>query len=51
MTITWKDLAHNLTKAHPRVLDDDEELSEPGSFFNLFEFEKDHMEVSRVPPQ
>jgi len=43
--ITWKDDAHNLTKAHPRVLDEGDELSEPGSFFNLFEFKKDHMEL------
>lgn len=44
--IHWKDDAHNLTKIHPRVFDDGDELSEPGSFFNLFEVAKDHMEVS-----
>jgi len=43
--INWKDDAHNLTKAHPRLLDDKHELSEPGSFFNLFEVKKDHMEL------
>jgi len=43
--INWRDDAHNLTKAHPRILDDDDELSEPGSFFNFFEVAKDHMEL------
>jgi len=43
--IHWKDDAHNLTKAHPRLLDDDDELSEPGSFFNLFEVERDPMDL------
>jgi len=43
--VTWKDDTHNLTKAHPRVLDDDDEISEPGSFFNFFEAAKDHMEL------
>jgi len=44
--INWKDNAHNLTKTNPLVLDQDGELSEPGSFFNLFEVAKDHMDVS-----
>jgi len=43
--IHWKDDVHNLTKAHPQVLDDGGELSEPGSFFNLFEVPKDHVEL------
>jgi len=46
--IHWKDDAHNLTKAHPLVLHDDGELSEPGSFFNLFEVETDHMDLGVV---
>lgn len=46
--IHWKDDAHNLTKAHPQVLDEDGELSEPGSFFNWFEVAKDPMEVSCI---
>jgi len=43
--ITWKDDAHNLTKAHPQVFDEDDGLAEPGSFFNFFEVAKDHMEL------
>lgn len=43
--IKWKDNAHNLTKTNPLVLDQDGELSEPGSFFNLFEVAKDHMDL------
>jgi len=49
MKISWKDDAHNLTKAYPLLTDEDGEMSEPGSIFNLFEVQKDHMEVSRVP--
>ena len=48
--ITWKDDAHNLTKAFPQVFDDDD-LSELGSFFNLFEVGKDHADVSRISSQ
>ena len=48
--INWKDATHNLTKAYPRVLDEDDDLTEPGSFFNFFEVAKDHLDVSRIPP-
>jgi len=46
--ISWKDDAHNLTKTHPRISDDDDEISEPGSFFNFFESKKDHMDMGVI---
>lgn len=46
--ISWKSDKVNLTKIHPRLLDEDPEtfeLVEPGSIFNLFETESDPFEV------
>lgn len=42
--INWKDESKNLVKLHPRVMDDDD-VSEPGSFFNFFEIAKDDFEL------
>lgn len=45
--IDWKDEAKNLTKLHPRVTDEDDDLpSEGGSFFNFFEVAQDPFDVS-----
>ncbi len=45
--IDWKDEAKNLTKLHPRVVDEDDDLpSEGGSFFNFFEVAQDPFDVS-----
>lgn len=40
--IEWKDATKNLTKLHPRIFDpeDDTDVQEPGSFFNIFESTK-----------
>lgn len=43
--INWKSDAVNLTKQHPRVLEDGD-ISEPGSFFNFFEGKDDPFDVS-----
>lgn len=45
--VEWKDEAKNLTKLHPRVLDDDGDdiPAEGGSFFNFFEMGSDPFEV------
>ena len=45
--INWKDDAHNLTKLHPRVKDEDGDdmPAEGGSFFNLFEEAEDPFDV------
>lgn len=47
MKIDWKDESKNLTKLHPSILDDGDDIpAEAGSFFNLFEQEKDSFDVS-----
>lgn len=40
--IEWKDATKNLTKLYPRIFDpeDDTDVQEPGSFFNIFESTK-----------
>ncbi|KAI0728564.1 hypothetical protein C8Q72DRAFT_833240 [Fomitopsis betulina] len=45
--INWKDDAHNLTKLHPRVQDEDGDdmPTEGGSFFNLFEDAEDPFDL------
>ncbi|OJT04763.1 Nucleosome assembly protein 1-like 4 [Trametes pubescens] len=44
--IDWKDEAKNLTKLHPRVVDEDDDLpSEGGSFFNFFEVAQDPFDI------
>ena len=44
--IDWKDDSKNLTKLHPLVNDDDDDLpSEGGSFFNFFEVAQDPFDV------
>lgn len=45
--IDWKEDSKNLTKLHPRALDDleDELPAEPGSFFNFFEAADDPFSV------
>ncbi|KAI0651556.1 hypothetical protein C8Q79DRAFT_933983 [Trametes meyenii] len=44
--IDWKDDSKNLTKLHPRVTDEDDDLpSEGGSFFNFFEVADDPFDV------
>ncbi|KAI0823044.1 hypothetical protein BC628DRAFT_1409387 [Trametes gibbosa] len=46
MKIDWKDEAKNLTKLHPRVVDQDDDLpSEGGSFFNFFEVGDDPFDI------
>lgn len=42
--ISWKSDAVNLSKLHPDTVEDDE-IVEPGSFFNYFEREGDFYEV------
>ncbi|KZT44487.1 hypothetical protein SISSUDRAFT_995916 [Sistotremastrum suecicum HHB10207 ss-3] len=50
ITITWKTDSKNLTKLHPRVADDEDDMpAEPGSFFNFFTVAEDPFEVSRSP--
>ncbi|OSX67834.1 hypothetical protein POSPLADRAFT_1072573 [Postia placenta MAD-698-R-SB12] len=48
--VEWKDEARNLTKLHPRVLDDDGDdiPAEGGSFFNFFEMGSDPFEVGVI---
>ncbi len=43
--INWKEPDKALTKVYPRETEN-EEVSEPGSFFNLFEYEGDPNEVN-----
>ncbi|KAJ7596641.1 hypothetical protein C8J56DRAFT_917945 [Mycena floridula] len=44
--INWKDADKALTKLYPRVASEEEdELSDAGSFFNLFEIEEDPFEL------
>jgi template-activating factor I len=45
--IAWKDEAKSLTKLYPLVVDeeDPEDASDPGSFFNFFETDKDYNDV------
>ncbi|KAH8120660.1 hypothetical protein DFH11DRAFT_82001 [Phellopilus nigrolimitatus] len=45
--ISWKSDTVNLTKLHPRVTDDDD-VSDPGSFFNFFEKESDPFDIGLV---
>ncbi|KAI5124389.1 hypothetical protein M0805_008274 [Coniferiporia weirii] len=45
--ISWKSDAVNLTKLYPRVLEDDD-VSDPGSFFNFFEKEADPFDIGLV---
>ncbi|KAF7784702.1 hypothetical protein Agabi119p4_867 [Agaricus bisporus var. burnettii] len=46
-TIDWKNAEKHLTKLYPRVMDteEDDQISEPGSFFHFFEQETDPMDV------
>ncbi|CED85054.1 DNA replication factor/protein phosphatase inhibitor SET/SPR-2 [Phaffia rhodozyma] len=44
-TISWKDDAHNLVKANPQKIDEEEDNMEPGSFFNFFVKEEDQFAV------
>jgi len=47
--INWKNSEEALTKEHPRVVDDDnEEVIDPGSFFNFFEYGIDPSEIGVV---
>jgi template-activating factor I len=48
MKINWKSDEKNLTKLYPREMDpeDQDDVAEPGSFFNFFEHENDPMQVS-----
>lgn len=48
MKIDWKDADKALTKLYPREVDpeDEDDVAEPGSFFNFFEQENDPMDVS-----
>jgi len=49
MKIDWKDPEKALTKVYPRETGDDEdEISDPGSFFNFFEHRADPSEVGVV---
>jgi hypothetical protein len=43
--VNWKDEKKALTKLYPRLVDDEEEITEFGSFFNFFEHEADTLEV------
>lgn len=44
--INWKDEEHNLTKLYPRDSGGDEDdIGDPGSFFNFFEHESDPSEI------
>lgn len=45
--INWKDAEKALTKVYPRETGDDEDdIADPGSFFNFFEHKADPSEVS-----
>ena len=48
--IDWKDDSKNLTKTHPRVIDeeDGDMPMEGGSFFNFFEVAQDPFDVSYI---
>jgi len=48
--INWKDADKALTKVYPRVTeeDEDEDPSEPGSFFNFFELGPDPFEIGNM---
>ncbi|KAF9535465.1 hypothetical protein CPB83DRAFT_841799 [Crepidotus variabilis] len=47
--IDWKGTDKALTKIHPRVLgDDNEDLVEPGSFFNFFEHDIDPSDIGVI---
>ena len=43
--MNWKDATKALTKLYPRLVDDEEDITEFGSFFNFFEHEADTLEV------
>ncbi|TFK76794.1 hypothetical protein BDN72DRAFT_806919 [Pluteus cervinus] len=43
--ISWKDPEKALTKLYPRLNGDDDEVAEPGSFFNFFEQETDPFDI------
>lgn len=46
MKIDWKEPAKALTKLYPRETSEDEdEIADPGSFFNFFEHQSDPSEV------
>jgi len=45
--INWKSDSVNLAKQHPRVIEDDD-VSEPGSFFNFFEEKDDPFDIGLV---
>jgi hypothetical protein len=44
--INWKSDDKNLTKLYPMQTDDEDEIGDPGSFFNFFEHEADPSDVS-----
>ncbi|KAF7978914.1 hypothetical protein HWV62_44441 [Athelia sp. TMB] len=47
--INWKEPEKALTKLHPRVADDDDDLpSETGSFFNFFEEQADPLDLGML---
>ncbi len=50
MKIDWKEGDKTLTKLYPREMDEDipEDVAEPGSFFNFFEYSNDPMDVSEM---
>lgn len=51
MKIDWKEPAKALTKLYPRETSEDEdEIADPGSFFNFFEHQADPSEVCFVVP-
>ncbi|KAG6869152.1 hypothetical protein C0993_012251 [Termitomyces sp. T159_Od127] len=47
--INWKDADKALTKLYPRETAEDDEVADPGSFFNFFEHDSDPFEVSSSP--
>ena len=49
MTVSWKDDAHNLVKASPRSVGEEEEDNvEPGSFFCMFTETSDPFNIGEV---
>jgi template-activating factor I len=49
MKIDWKEPAKALTKLYPRETSEDEdEIADPGSFFNFFEHQSDPSEIGIV---
>ncbi|OCB91174.1 hypothetical protein A7U60_g1582 [Sanghuangporus baumii] len=49
--INWKSNVVNLTKLQPRVVDDDGDVADAGSFFNYFEREEDPLDIGLLITQ